>query len=107
MAKTSSTVHLEDSTWQEIKEYQNKYKCSRNEAIERMFVERRLLLKISCKSATEAPKKFKEKMNWEKLNLSYLSSIYGFEHKEVHRAWSDAEVNAHIYFALNRLAMHI
>lgn len=62
MAKISSTVHLEDSTWQEIKEYQNKYKCSRNEAIERMFVERRLLLKISCKSATEAPKKFEEKV---------------------------------------------
>lgn len=62
MAKTSSTVHLEDSTWQEIKEYQNKYKCSRNEAIERMFVERRLLLKISCKPTTEVPKKFEEKV---------------------------------------------
>lgn len=62
MAKTSSTVHLEDSTWQEIKDYQNKYNCSRNEAIERMFVERRLLLKISCKSATEEPRKFEEKI---------------------------------------------
>lgn len=49
MAKTSSTVHLEDSTWKEIKEYQDKYACSRNEAIERMFVERRLLLNLNCK----------------------------------------------------------
>ena len=48
-------------------------------------------------------KQFKEQMNWEKLNLSYLSSLYGFEHKEVHRAWSDAEVNAKIYFVLKEL----
>lgn len=48
-------------------------------------------------------KKYKEQMNWEKLNLSYLSSLYGFEHQEVHRAWSDAEVNAKIYFVLKEL----
>ena len=48
-------------------------------------------------------KQFKEQMNWEKLNLSYLSSLYGFEHKEVHRAWSDTEVNAKIYFVLKEL----
>lgn len=48
-------------------------------------------------------KQFKEEMRWEKLNLSYLSSFYGFEHQEVHRAWSDAEVNANIYFKLREL----
>lgn len=50
-------------------------------------------------------KNYKEKMKWEKLNLSYLSEFYGFEHKEVHRAWSDAEVNAQIYFELQKLEM--
>lgn len=49
-------------------------------------------------------KNHKEKMGWEKLNLSYLSEYYGFEHKEVHRAWSDAEVNAQIYFELQKLS---
>ena len=48
-------------------------------------------------------KKYKEQMKWEKLNLSYLSSYYGFQHQEVHRAWSDAEVNAKIYFELKEL----
>lgn len=48
-------------------------------------------------------KGYKEKMKWEKLNLSYLSGYYGLEHKEVHRAWSDAEVNAQIYFELQKL----
>lgn len=48
-------------------------------------------------------KKYKENIGWEKLNLSYLSEYYGFEHKEVHRAWSDAEVNAQIYFELQKL----
>lgn len=48
-------------------------------------------------------KQFKEQQGWEKLNLSYLSSYYGFEHQEVHRAWSDAEVNAKIYFELKKL----
>lgn len=54
MAKTSSTVHLEESTWEEIKGYQDKYGCSRNEAIERMFVERRLLLNLNSKSNSES-----------------------------------------------------
>lgn len=48
-------------------------------------------------------KNHKDKMGWDKLNLSYLSEYYGFEHKEVHRAWSDAEVNAQIYFELQKL----
>ena len=48
-------------------------------------------------------KQFKEQQGWEKLNLSYLSSYYGFEHQEVHRAWSDAEVNAKIYFELKKM----
>ena len=48
-------------------------------------------------------KSSKERKGWEKLNLSYLSQYFGFEHKEVHRAWSDAEVNAQIYFELKRL----
>ena len=51
MAKKSSTVHLESSTWDEIDKYKEEYGCSsRNEAIERMFTERRLLLKINCGS---------------------------------------------------------
>ena len=48
-------------------------------------------------------KEFKDKKGWEKLNLSYLSQYFGFEHKEVHRAWSDAEVNAQVYFEIKRL----
>ena len=48
-------------------------------------------------------KKYQDKQGWEKVNLSYLSSKYGFEHKEVHRAWSDAEVNAQVYFELQKL----
>ena len=48
-------------------------------------------------------KKYQKEQGWEKLNLSYLSGKYGFEHKEVHRAWSDAEVNAQIYFELQKL----
>ena len=49
-------------------------------------------------------KRFKDKMNWEKNSLGYLASQYGFEHKEVHRAWSDAEVNVQVYFELQKLA---
>lgn len=48
-------------------------------------------------------KTYKTQMNWEKLNLPYLAQFYGFEHKEAHRAWSDAEVNAQIYFELQKL----
>ena len=49
-------------------------------------------------------KKFKDQMRWEKVNLGYLAGQYGFEHKEAHRAWSDAEVNAQVYFELQKLA---
>lgn len=48
MSKKSSTVHLESSTWDEIDKYREEAGCSRNEAIERMFIERRLLLKLNC-----------------------------------------------------------
>lgn len=48
-------------------------------------------------------KKFKNIKNWKKVNLGYLAQQYGFEHKEAHRAWSDAEVNAQVYFELKRL----
>lgn len=48
-------------------------------------------------------KKFKNSQGWEKLNLGYLAQQFGFEHKEAHRAWSDAEVNAEVYFQLKRL----
>lgn len=48
MSKKSSTVHLEESTWKEIKDYQEENGgISRNEAIERMLTERRLLIKIN------------------------------------------------------------
>lgn len=49
-------------------------------------------------------KQFKSEMGWEKINLSYLAKFYGFEHKEAHRAWSDAEVNAQVYFELQKLS---
>lgn len=49
-------------------------------------------------------KQFKEIMGWENVRLSTLSSYYGIEHKEVHRAWSDAEVNVHVYFELKKLS---
>lgn len=48
-------------------------------------------------------KKYKEEKGWEKVNLGYLAKYYGFEHKEAHRAWSDAEVNAQVYFELKKL----
>jgi len=48
-------------------------------------------------------KQFKEKMSWEKVNLGYLSEFYQIEHKDKHRAWSDAEANAEIYFRLKDL----
>lgn len=49
-------------------------------------------------------KRFKNSKGWDKVNLGYLADSYGFEHKEVHRAWSDAEVNAQIYFELKKLS---
>lgn len=52
-------------------------------------------------------KQFKEKMGWENVRLSTLSSYYGLEHKEVHRAWSDAEVNVHVYFELKKLSENV
>lgn len=50
-------------------------------------------------------KTFKDEKGWEKLNLGYLAGQYGFEHKEAHRAWSDAEVNAQVYFELKKLML--
>ena len=49
-------------------------------------------------------KRFKNSKGCEKVNLGYLADRYGFEHKEVHRAWSDAEVNAQVYFELKKLS---
>ncbi|WP_022757015.1 exonuclease domain-containing protein [Butyrivibrio fibrisolvens] len=48
-------------------------------------------------------KKVKESKGWDKITLPYLAEFYGFEHKEVHRAWSDAEVNARLYFELQKV----
>ncbi len=48
--------------------------------------------------------KFQEQQGWKKVKLEYLSEYYGFEHKEAHRAWSDAEVNAQVYFELQKLS---
>ena len=48
-------------------------------------------------------KKFKKQMGWEKVNLGYLTEYYGIEHKDKHRAWSDAEANAEVYFKLQQL----
>ena len=49
-------------------------------------------------------KRFKDTQKWEKINLGYLAQQYGFEHKEAHRAWSDAEVNSQVYFELQKLS---
>ncbi len=49
-------------------------------------------------------KKFKEQQGWENIQLGYLAGFYGFEHKEAHRAWSDAEVNAQVFFELKKLS---
>lgn len=46
--KKSSTIHVEGKVWDEIDEYMKENNItSRNTAIEWMFVERRLLLKLS------------------------------------------------------------
>lgn len=45
----------------------------------------------------------KDTQGWEKVNLPYLSKIFGIEQKDAHRAWCDAEANAAVYFALQRL----
>ena len=47
-------------------------------------------------------KRIKDNMGWENITLPYLAEFYGFDHKEVHRAWSDAEVNARVYFELQK-----
>ncbi len=44
--------------------------------------------------------KIKTKKGWEKITLPYLAEYYHIEQKEAHRAWCDAEVNAHIYLEL-------
>ncbi|WP_297429783.1 hypothetical protein [Clostridium sp.] len=47
MAKITSSVSLEKDIWDEIIKYQNKYDLSsRNVALERMLLERRMLLQI-------------------------------------------------------------
>ena len=48
-------------------------------------------------------KEFKILQRWEKISLGYLAQQYGFEHKEAYRAWNDAEVNAEVYFELQKL----
>lgn len=52
-------------------------------------------------------KHYKEQMGWENVRLSTLSAFYGVEYKEVHRAWSDAEVNVHVYFELKKLSGNV
>lgn len=47
MAKITSSVSLEKDIWDEIIKYQNKYDLSsRNVALERMLLERRMLIQI-------------------------------------------------------------
>ena len=45
-------------------------------------------------------RKQKARMGWDGVSLPELAKFYGLQHKEAHRAWSDAEVNAKVYFAL-------
>lgn len=63
MAKTSSTVHLENSTWEEIDKYRKQYGCGRNEAIERMFVERRILINLGNKQLSGIEENKKEEIS--------------------------------------------
>ena len=37
---------------------------------------------------------------WESITLPYLSEYYHVQQKEAHRAWCDAEANAHLYLEL-------
>lgn len=79
MAKKSSTVHLSEKVWEEIEEYQKQNGLSsRNDAIEHMFVERRLLLKLSINNTI--PKKEEtisvDNETNDKLDNA-LSSAYG------------------------------
>lgn len=47
MARKSSTIHIEESFWNEISGYMKENKIdSRNAAIEQMLLERRILLKV-------------------------------------------------------------
>ncbi len=48
-------------------------------------------------------KKYKKEMKWDSLKLEYLSEFFNFEHNAAHRAYSDAEVNARLYFKLKRI----
>ena len=48
-------------------------------------------------------KTLKEEQKWENVKLETLSSVFGIEHSEAHRAWCDAEVNAKVYFILREL----
>ncbi len=48
-------------------------------------------------------KTLKAAQGWENVKLETLSSIFGVEHPEAHRAWCDAEVNAKVYFFLKSL----
>lgn len=79
MAKKSSTVHLEQSTWDEVKEYQKENGgISRNEAIERMLTERRLLMKmnlgiVSKKESNEIAVTVKENDN---KTINAINSAY-------------------------------
>ena len=47
MARKSSTIHIEESFWDDISRYMEENKInSRNTAIEQMLIERRMLLKL-------------------------------------------------------------
>ena len=48
-------------------------------------------------------KKMKDSCGWENVRLEYLSKQFGIEHQSAHRAWSDAEANAGIYFKLKEM----
>lgn len=67
MAKKSSTVHLEQSTWDEIEKYQKENGITgRNDAIERMLLERRLLMNLNIQPHSQFKSKPVEKKLEEK-----------------------------------------
>lgn len=53
----------------------------------------------TCEYAAE----LKEKYDWQKIKLEYLSTLFGINQGVAHRANSDAEANVGVYFALKSL----
>ena len=62
-----------------------------------------ILLELSYFDTFLYAEKLKSTQSWERLKLKYLTSYYGIEHNDNHRAYSDAEANALLYLKLRKL----